>query len=51
MKIDEIPFEDSERASGFSKTVVTINLNYIYTCVRYFFTLLRTLARFKFSFD
>lgn len=51
MKIDEIPFEDSERASGFSKTVVTINLNYIYTCVRYFFTLLRTFARFKFSFD
>ncbi len=50
-KIIEIPFQDSERVSGFSKTVVTINLKYLYTCFRYFLTLIKSYFKYKFSFD
>ena len=50
-KIFEIPFKDEERASGYSKTVVNINIKYLYTCLRYFFTLLKALLKFKFNFD
>ena len=50
-KIFEIPFKDEERASGYSKTVVNINIKYLYTCLRYFFTLFKTLLKFKFNFD
>ncbi len=39
-KIIEIPFKDELRASGFSKTVVNLNLKYLYTCLRYFMTLI-----------
>ena len=39
-KIVEIPFKDKERASGFSKTVVNVNIKYIYTCFRYVITLI-----------
>ena len=39
-KIIEIPFKDELRASGFSKTVVNLNLKYLYTCLRYFLTLI-----------
>jgi len=39
-KIKEIPFKDELRASGQSKTLVNLNLKYIYTCLRYFLTLI-----------
>jgi dolichol-phosphate mannosyltransferase len=39
-KIVEIPFKDEERASRFSKTVVNVNIKYIYTCFRYVITLI-----------
>ena len=39
-KIVEIPFKDEERASGFSKTVVNVNIKYIYMCFRYVITLI-----------
>ena len=39
-KIIEIPFKDELRASGFSKAVVNLNLKYLYTCLRYFLTLI-----------
>lgn len=41
-KIIEIPFKDAVRASGVSKTLVTINLRYIYTCFRYLVTLIKS---------
>ena len=41
-KIIEIPFEDAVRASGNSKTLVTINFKYIYTCFRYLMTLMKS---------
>ena len=47
-KIIEIPFKDELRASGFSKTVVNLNLKYLYTCLRYFLTLIICFfAKFK----
>ena len=42
-RICEIPFEDSSRATGQSKTVVNLNLQYIYTCIRYFLTLIKNI--------
>lgn len=41
-KIIEIPFKDAVRASGTSKTLVTINFKYIYTCFRYLMTLMKS---------
>ncbi len=41
-KIIEIPFKDAVRASGTSKTLVTINFKYIYTCFRYLITLTKS---------
>ena len=41
-KIIEIPFKDSVRASGTSKTLVTINFRYMYTCFRYLMTLIKS---------
>tara|TARA_B100001248_G_scaffold261953_1_gene255184 strand:+ start:913 stop:1650 length:738 start_codon:yes stop_codon:yes gene_type:complete len=41
-KIIEIPFKDAVRASGTSKTLVTINFRYIYTCFRYLITLMKS---------
>ena len=38
-KVIEIPFKDETRASGYSKTVVNLNLKYAYTCIRYILTL------------
>ena len=38
-KIIEMPFKDETRASGYSKTVVNLNLKYAYTCIRYILTL------------
>ena len=46
-KIMEIPFKDEARASGTSKTVVTINVKYLYTCFRYFVTLIKSIVRSK----
>jgi dolichol-phosphate mannosyltransferase len=46
-KITEIPFKDEVRASGESKTVVKINLKYLYTCFRYFITLLKSFFKKK----
>ena len=40
--IIEIPFKDALRASGTSKTLVTINFKYIYTCFRYLMTLMKS---------
>tara|TARA_X000000950_G_scaffold102418_1_gene129413 strand:- start:3013 stop:3759 length:747 start_codon:yes stop_codon:yes gene_type:complete len=50
-KILEIPFIDAERASGKSKTVVKVNLKYLYTCLRYVITLLKVFFKNKFNFD
>ncbi|MDC3157322.1 glycosyltransferase [Candidatus Pelagibacter bacterium] len=47
-KIKEIPFKDELRASGQSKTLVNLNLKYLYTCLRYFLTLINCiLIKFK----
>lgn len=47
LKIVEIPFKDELRASGKSKTVVKVNLKYIYTCFRYFLTLIISFFKSK----
>jgi dolichol-phosphate mannosyltransferase len=47
VKILEIPFTDDIRASGSSKTIVNINFKYIYTCLRYFLTLIIAAIRIK----
>jgi dolichol-phosphate mannosyltransferase len=44
-KIIEIPFRDEMRATGLSKTVVNFNFKYIYTCFRYFLTLLNNIFK------
>ena len=49
-RILEIPFKDSVRASGSSKTLVRINFKYLYTCFRYFLTLLKSYFKYKFNF-
>tara|TARA_B100000579_G_scaffold436468_1_gene462499 strand:- start:2287 stop:3033 length:747 start_codon:yes stop_codon:yes gene_type:complete len=49
-RIIEIPFRDSIRASGSSKTLVTINFKYLYTCFRYFLTLLKSYLKYKLNF-
>ena len=41
--IIEIPFKDEIRSSGYSKTVVNLNLKYTYTCLRYILTLTKNL--------
>ena len=46
--IIEIPFKDALRASGNSKTVVTINFKYLYTCFRYLITLIKSYFKNKF---
>ena len=45
LKIIEIPFVDAPRASGSSKTLVTINFKYLYICFRYLITLLRSFIK------
>ncbi len=50
-KICEIPFRDRERATGFSKTAVNLNLSYFYTCFRYFTALIKIYISYKISFD
>ena len=50
LKITEIPFKDAIRASGESKTVVKINFKYLYTCLRYSITLLKSFLKKKISF-
>ena len=45
LKIIEIPFKDSTRASGQSKTIVKFNLKYIYVCFRYFLTLIKNIFK------
>ena len=44
-KITEIPFKDAIRASGSSKTLVTINHKYLYTCIRYLITLIKSFIK------
>ena len=46
-KIIEIPFTDSIRATGYSKTLVKVNIKYIYTCFRYFLTLFFNIIKTK----
>ncbi len=41
----EIPFQDDVRASGESKTVVNINLKYVYTCIRYLITFFKNFLK------
>ncbi len=45
----EIPFKDEIRASGISKTVVKVNIKYIYICFRYFLTLIKSFYKSKFN--
>ena len=45
----EIPSKDDLRASGKSKTVIKVNIKYIYTCLRYFITLLKAFVQSKFN--
>ena len=45
----EIPFKDEIRASGISKTVVKVNIKYIYICFRYFVTLINSFFKSKFN--
>ena len=45
--IIEIPFTDNIRATGHSKTLVKINVKYIYTCFRYLLTLFFNIIRIK----
>jgi dolichol-phosphate mannosyltransferase len=47
VKILEIPFKDSLRASGLSKTFVSFDFKYFFLCLRYFFTLIKSII-FKF---
>ena len=44
-KILEIPFKDELRASGLSKTMVSLNLRYLYTCLRYLITLITCMIK------
>jgi dolichol-phosphate mannosyltransferase len=46
--IIEIPFKDGLRASGISKTVVRVDLQYFHLCLRYFFALVKNFF-FKFN--
>jgi len=48
INIIEIPFKDGLRASGFSKTAVRIDIQYLYLCFRYFFALIKNIF-FKFT--
>ena len=50
IRILEIPFKDEVRASGSSKTVVTVNAKYLYTCFRYFITLIKSIIRSKINY-
>jgi len=47
----EVPFKDDLRASGYSKTVVKINFKYLYTCIRYLITLLKSFLKSKINFN
>ena len=47
LNIIEIPYRDQARASGESKTVVKVDLKYLYTCLRYFLTLLKVFFKSK----
>jgi len=51
LNIIEIPFKDEARASGESKTVVNINFKYLYTCFRYFITLLSVFFKIKININ
>ncbi len=48
-KLIEIPFEDELRASGLSKTMVSLNFRYLYTCLRYCLTLIFCILKNKFK--
>lgn len=47
VNILEIPFKDSLRASGLSKTFVSLDFKYFFLCLRYCFTLIKNII-FKF---
>lgn len=47
INILEIPFKDAQRASGQSKTVVNLNYKYIYTCFKYFLTLIKNICKVR----
>ena len=46
----EIPFKDSKRVSGHSKTIVKINIKYIYTCLRYLLTLSFNIIKIRLNY-
>ncbi len=46
-KLIEIPFRDALRASGMSKTMVSLNFRYFYTCLRYCLTLIFCILKKK----
>ena len=46
-RIIEIPFKDELRASGLSKTMVSLNFKYLYTCLRYCLTLIFCIIKKK----
>ena len=48
-KVIEIPFKDEQRASGISKTLVSFNLTYLYTCFRYALTLVTCIFKKNFK--
>ena len=43
--LTEIPFSDNLRKTGLSKTVVNLNLKYLYTCFRYLITFLSVMIK------
>lgn len=45
VKIKEIPFNDSIRATGISKTLENLNLKYLYLCSRYLLTFLKNFIK------
>ena len=47
--IFEIPFKDEQRATGISKTLVSLNFRYLYTCLRYALTFVTCLLNKKFK--
>jgi len=48
VKIKEIPFNDSIRATGTSKTLENLNVKYLYLCSRYLLTFLKNFIKIFF---
>ena len=43
--LTEIPYSDSSRKTGLSKTAVNLNFKYLYTCFRYLITFLKIMIK------